>query len=203
MKKLAVSKAWIYAGLIVAGGIGVAKVVSRPLIKRGGRLLLVGDSLSVGLAAPLKALAIESGVDWGYTGETGTRIDQWASGYAQGAKLSVMLASFRPTLTLISLGTNDEALKKYNPNTDVLAKQKPSILALLEKIRAAGSDVAWIGPPALDFQIPEFRAWLKSEMGNRHWFPSDKYDIPRQPDRIHPTVKGYAGWSGLIWQWIQ
>jgi lysophospholipase L1-like esterase len=202
MKHLTVTKAWIYAGLIVAGGIGVAKVVSRPLIKRGGRLLLVGDSLSVGLAAPLKALALESGVDWRYVGETGTRIDQWASG-VQGAKLDALLASFHPTLVLISLGTNDEALKKYNASTDVLAKQKPYVQKLLEKIRASGAEAAWIGPPTLDFQIPEFRAWLKAEIGQRHWFPSDKYDIPRQPDRIHPTIKGYAGWSGLIWQWIQ
>jgi lysophospholipase L1-like esterase len=204
MKKgFTVTKAWIYAGLIVAGGIGVAKVVARPLIKRGGRLLLVGDSLSVGLAPPLKALAVEAGVDWAYVGETGTRIDQWAGNSAQGGKLNALLASFQPTLVLVCLGTNDEALKKYNASTDVLAKQRPYVEQLLEKIRAAGADVAWIGPPTLAFQIPEFRAWLKAKMGGRHWFPSDKYDIPRQPDGIHATVKGYAGWSGLIWQWIQ
>lgn len=203
MSRLTVTKAWIYAGLIVASGVGVATLVSRPLIKRGGRLLLIGDSLSVGLSPPIKSLALEGGVDFGFVGETGTRIDQWAGSTAQGAKLDAMLASFKPTLVLISLGTNDEALKKYNASVDVLAKQKPYIERLIAKIQAAGAEVAWIGPPALSFQIQEFRDWIRARVGSRHYFSSEKYDIPRSMDGIHPTVKGYAGWSGLIWQWIR
>ena len=203
MKIPSITKAWIYGGIIVGAGIGIARILERgALVKRGGRLMLVGDSLSVGLAPPLKAVAVESGVSFVHVGETGTRIDQWSSNSTvQGIKLNQTLASFAPTLILVSLGTNDEYLKKYG-TADVLAKQKPYIDALMVKLKATGAEVAWIGPPTNAYQSPELRAYLASVVGKSRYFPSEKYTLPRQQDGLHPTVAGYAGWTGLIWQWV-
>jgi lysophospholipase L1-like esterase len=200
-RNVSTTKAWIYAGLIVASGVGVARIITHPLIRRGGKLLLVGDSMTVGLNAPLRALASDAGVAFGWVGEQGTRIDQWASNSTtQGNLLNKALAE-KPSLVLVCLGTNDEALKKYG-TADVLAKQRPAIDALEQKIRASGADLVWICPPTNAFMDRPLRDYLKSLVGSRRWFPSDKYAIPRQPDALHPTVKGYAGWAGLIWQHI-
>lgn len=201
MKQVSVTKAWIYAGLLVAGGVGVARIIMQPLIRRGNRLLLVGDSMTVGLNAPLRALATDAGVSFGWVGETGTRIDQWASNTStQGNLLNKALAE-KPDVVLVCLGTNDEALKKYG-TTDVLTKQRPAIDTLVQKIRASGAELVWICPPTNSFMDRPLRDYLKSVAGSRRWFQSENYDIPRQPDGLHPTVKGYAGWSGLIWQYI-
>jgi lysophospholipase L1-like esterase len=43
---------------------------------------------------------------------------------------------------------------------------------------------------------------LKAEIPSRDYFPSDQLAIPRGPDGIHPTARGYAGWAGAIWQWL-
>lgn len=199
MKRM--NKAWVYAGLLVASGVGVARILTRPLIRRGEKLLLVGDSMSVGLNAPLRALAAEGGVSFGWVGETGTRIDQWASNStSQGILLNKALAE-RPNLVLVCLGTNDEALSKYG-TADVLGKQRPAIDALMAKLKGSGAEVVWIDPPTNAFMSRPLRDYLKNLVGSRHWFASERYDIPRQPDGLHPTVKGYAGWAGLIWQYI-
>ena len=34
------------------------------------------------------------------------------------------------------------------------------------------------------------------------YFHSEKLEIPRGPDGIHSTPRGYAGWAGAIWRWL-
>ncbi len=34
------------------------------------------------------------------------------------------------------------------------------------------------------------------------YFHSEKLEMPRGPDNLHPTARGYAGWAGAIWHWL-
>lgn len=189
-------KRWLYAGLLVtAAGVGLVRIFRGPKIKAGERLLLVGDSLAVGLTPPMRALAGEGHVSFDSLALSGSRIDQWAA----SNKLTEKLRTFRPNVVLVSLGTNDA----YGTGTEALRRAASSLEVLLAKIRAGGAEVAWIGPPSLP-KAPNSKvlAMLKTSIESSHYFPSEAYAIPRAPDGIHPTLKGYAGWAGAIWRWL-
>ncbi len=191
---------WVYAGLAVAGGVGLVKLLHRgPRVVSGQtRLLVVGDSLAVGLSPFLKCLATEQRVPFMATAKVGTRIDQWA----QSSTLDAALASFQPTLALVSLGTNDSYMMGAPA-----ARQKPWLDRLLGKLTAAGAEVAWIGPPTLPklstgTPDPALVGMLEATIPSSHWFASNTLAIPRGPDTLHPTARGYAGWAGAVWHWL-
>jgi len=185
-------KRWVLGGLLAAAGVGViAAVTARPKIREASRVLLIGDSLAKGLDVHMRSLAKEEGVAYLGQGVSGSRLDQWA----KNKWLDEALASFQPTLVLVSLGTNDEYL---GPNA--AATQAPYLRALLQKLEATGADVVWIGVPTLPVRGGGVADLVEHEAP--HHFPSRDYRIPRGPDQLHPTAAGYAGWAGAIWRWL-
>lgn len=193
----------LWAGLVIAGSVAWAKIASgsRPRITPGRtRLMLVGDSMAVGLTPPLRQLAAQADVPFRSLAEVGTKIDQWAGRHA----LAEALATFEPTLTVVVLGTNDAYLQG-----DAAERQRAPLRRLLEQLRAAGSEVVWVTPPTLPTQGPYphrrdngLRRLLAEEVPESHTFPSERHLIPRAPDRLHPTVRGAAAWAGLIWRFL-
>lgn len=194
---MSVDRRWVYAGLVVAAaGVGLAKLMPRgPRVKPGEtRLMLVGDSLAVGMAPHFAYLAKKQQVPFDALAKESTRIDQWAGSQV----LAEHVASFKPTLVLVSLGTNDAYMVG-----DVAAKQRPALAGLIAKLTAGGAELAWIGPP----QLPKkpnagLLALLRSAFPSDHYFASETLPIPRGPDSLHPTARGYAGWAGAVWQWL-
>lgn len=191
------SKQWLYAGLALVAGVGVVRLMSGPRIKRGLRVLLVGDSLAVGTAPHYAALAKEAGVDFKSIAIVGTRIDQWAT----SADLAKAIKDFNPGLVLVSLGTNDAFMRG-----DVIPKQHAALEKLLTVL--ADRDIVWIGPPTLpNPPTPGMITMIQDAAGNAlspryHYFHSERLSIPRGPDKIHPIVRGYAGWAGAVWHWL-
>jgi lysophospholipase L1-like esterase len=186
----------LYGGLLVAlAGVGLARALRGPRITAGeSKILLIGDSLAVGLAPQLKALADEGRVEFASRAIEGTRIDQWA----KSERLKDKLRSFRPDLVLVSLGTNDAYATGIKPE-----QQRVALDALVARLREAGAQVVWIGPPALRSPPnPQMLRMIREAVPSSHYFPSETLDIPRAPDGLHPTLRGYAGWAGSIWQWL-
>lgn len=190
------NRRWIYVSLGLAAGYGLVRLMFGPRIKPGEtRLLLVGDSLAVGLAPYLKDLAAAERIQFSSLATVGTRIDQWSD----NAALRERLQSFRPTVVLVSLGTNDE----YMGGKDVVERQQAHLVRLVGLLMTAQPEhILWIGPPALPKPTNGIVPMLKEQIPGRDYFPSDQLTIPRGPDRIHPTARGYAGWAGAIWQWL-
>jgi hypothetical protein len=189
------NRRWIYAGLALAAGYGMVRLIAPRRLHPGKtRLLLIGDSLAVGMAPPFRELATGNRIAFEAVGKTGTRIDQWADSVGLGETLG----SFRPSLTLISLGTNDE----YLTGSDAVSRQREKTRLLIARIKTAGSDYVWIGPPTLPKPTNGIVAMLRDEIPSSHYYPSDALTIPRGGDGIHPTARGYAGWAGAIWQWL-
>jgi lysophospholipase L1-like esterase len=199
-------KRWLYAGLLLMAGVGVIKLSTGPRLRPGLRVLLIGDSLAVGMAPHFQALAKEAKVQFQSLALQGTRIDQWA----QSAKLKEKLQTFRPELVLISLGTNDEYL-----TGDAVARQRPYLEQLLNLFQQYTLDgeyhvgpewVVWIGPPTLPKATNGIVGMIRDAAGGLltrfYYYPSDRLQIPRGPDKIHPTARGYAGWAGAIWHWL-
>ena len=183
---------WILGGLLVATGVGLAAIATRrPKIGENSRVLLFGDSMAVGLDQHMRQLAAEAGVPYTGKGIVGTRLDQWDD----SAWLDQTLASFQPTLILVSLGTNDEATAP-----GAIDRQAPHLAALLEKLDRTGAAVVWIGPPHLPFPRQGVSDMIRENVP--FYFESENLDIPRGPDNLHPNAAGYAGWAGAIWQWL-
>lgn len=191
---IAATRLFVYAGILTLGvGTAVAALSGPPKMRAGMKVFLVGDSLAVGLSRPLSALAADHKVQFESMTVSGTRIDQWVN----NAALFSRLQQFKPDLILVSLGTNDE----YVQPLDTKAHQQ-HLQTLLTKLRAF-APVAWIGPPKLpktntNGAIPLLIENVPSSM----YYPSQKLEIPRAPDKLHPTTGGYAGWAAKIWSWI-
>lgn len=190
---LAATRLFVYAGLATAGAAAAYVALSGPpKIVRGSRVFLIGDSLAVGLSRPLKQLADDHGVAFDSMAVQGTRIDQWANNQGMYDRL----LTFHPTHILVSLGTNDEYMQ-----LDAGARQAPSLQVLLSRLRALGH-VLWIGPPKLPKPASNGAIPLILEnVPSSHYFPSQRLEIPRAGDKLHPTTAGYAGWAGQIWKW--
>lgn len=212
------TRAWIYVGLVAsATTLGLVSLLGAPTLRPGDRLLLIGDSLAVGLTAPLGALASEYGVPFQALATVGTRIDQWA----QSDALTQALETFQPTVVLISLGTND-AYMMGTPSQDIGQRQAPFMEALLQKIESYTHQadygmgpraIVWISPPTLPpaaASLPSVMRLIESEhqiafpkiKPRVAFFPTQSLTLPRGPDGIHPVARGYAAWAGALWQWL-
>jgi lysophospholipase L1-like esterase len=193
------NRAWILVGAALATVGAVAYVLRprHPKLTEDSRILLVGDSMAVGLAPQLRAMAEEAGLPFVSLAVQGTTISDWAGlrPTQHHEALAATLDSFRPTLTLVVLGTNDEYLSPAS-----LEAERDDLYALLDQLAEYG-EVAWVGVPALPKPEGNGAVELIAET-DVPYFPSDLLDIPRAPDALHPTVAGYGSWAGMIWSWL-
>lgn len=158
-----------------------------PFVGPGDRVLLIGDSLGVGLSKPMAALAAASGNAFQGSGPvTGTRIDQW-----DGKLLDPELA-FGPTVAVISLGTND--MKMLDP----VKSQSGHVASLIQKLRDAGARVAWVLPPPMPFPDKGVREMIAAA-GPDLVVHAEVLDLPRAGDQIHMTPQGYQQFADAVW----
>lgn len=170
----------------------------RPLFYPGSKVLLVGDSLAQGLGPVLARAAKNDQVAFSSLALQSTRIPYWSRSEQLAAKLS----EYRPTLVLISLGTNDAGLA--NPETEMAE------LDLLIRNASRGGDavVGWIYPPDLPTlpRVAMVRAMLDASKAATETsmlrFDSTKLKIPRIQDQVHPTESGYKLWGDAIWAFL-
>lgn len=189
-------RTWLYAGLIVAG-VSAYLLTRGPRVRRGESLFLFGDSLAEGLTPPLAALAKDGGVVFSSATKVGSTVREWMTpGGTLNAKLLAGLAK-RPTVTLCSLGTNDEYL-----SAEAARAELPMLTSLVELVRSS-SELGWIGPPTLPRPGNGISNAILERVSKSHYFDSKRYSIPRAGDGLHPTIKGYSGWAGQIWLWVQ
>jgi len=159
-----------------------------------GKVLLVGDSLAVGLDSHFAML----GVPHDKAAVIGTTVQYWASGQGNAALKRALVE--KPDLVLVSLSANDAFVPKVG-NGDIAVRETKS---LLQQFKDAGAKVAWIGPPSLP---PEYngrkpdprvilgiRETVLADPSNR-WLDATGLNIPRAADLLHPTAAGYHLWA--------
>lgn len=153
-----------------------------------GRVRVIGDSLGVGLAPPLRKLL--GSVEGAAIG--GTRIDSWVE---LGKRKNI---GGNAPVVLVSLGTNDIA------SGVTAAALHDFVPRLVHQIRMGNSRVGWIGPPTLPQNGAAFRAALALELqaAKVPLFDSAAIAFERSPDRIHATSAGYATWAAAVAAWL-
>jgi len=149
---------------------------SKPATPR--RVALIGDSYTVGLGPELAKLI----PDFRYEGFVGTRTDQWASHAQACGHCGDWLAAFKPSVVLVSLGTNDGA----SPNP-------ANYQAIVRTIHGIGARVVWIEPPTA-VKVPAVRAVIASLGVPTVPAPT----LPMASDGLHP--KSYSSWAAEIVQ---
>lgn len=183
---------WVYGGLGVAAGIGRAERLGRrrPRLAPGTRLMLLGGRFAEGLAPPLRALARDQRVGFDVVlpphGPKPPRTEELAA----RPELVSRLLTFKPTLVAV-------ALDVAAPDMVGKARQAAALKALLGAIGRTGAESVWIGPPSV---LSGVRA--RGEPSRRYFPTATALTLPRGPDGLQPTVAGYAGWAGAIWQWL-
>jgi len=169
------------------GAFGLVSLFSRtaaaaPLVGSGRRrVALIGDSYAVGLGPELAKLLGDGFQFEGHVGEnTSARV---------AAGLPNWLPGFQPDLVLVSLGVNDGC----GPNA-------ANYQAILQALRALGTNVVWIEPPANVYggstaacqNVPAVRDVIRS-LGVQTIATA----IQPGADGLHPS---YAPWAAEIAQ---
>lgn len=185
---------WLLGGVLLASGFGFVRAMTyRPKLDADSRLLVIGDSMAQGMLPHFRVFASEMRIPFMGGGIPGTRVDQWDNSEWLKAKL----VEFKPTHVLVVLETND-AVSQLDPEV-----VKTSAIRLVTRIESAGAHAIWIGapelPPSLKVNIQTLEA-IRSAAP--YYFDSTECSIPRAPDNLHPSVKGYTGWAGAIWNWL-
>lgn len=149
-------------------------------------VVLFGDSLAVGLRPPMARLAAASSTPFHADVRGGTNAGQWLGmHWAEN-----LLRKHRPTLALISLGTNDN----YIPGRGEVFAERAR--ALTELCTRYGARAVWLVPPVMPRGSPATLAGIVSTGALRIDAPAG---LPRAGDRIHSTPAGYEQWARAAW----
>jgi lysophospholipase L1-like esterase len=187
------------------------------------RVLVIGDSLAVGVQPLLRRALEQRGVQ-AFSGISvgGTNILQWSdNNYEEGRAMEAALANFRPTLVLISLGTNDEASRGYKDwrgrdwdardlaanrvgPTASIAKQRAKAIARLARKLSVTKSI-WLGPPASPASIwpmdRAFRELIANTWAGRY-FNTEAVAPAKAGDGIHFTGGGNQVWADAIMAYL-
>lgn len=209
-----------------SGSAGAEQVLRKhqPIDMRGQRVLLMGDSLGVGVGPLLeKELRAQGIADFKNISVGGKNIDQFSDNrHPEGRSLEAALAEYKPTVVFISLGTNDESIRRIKggdpryftpenyaknlvgPNFRVAKQRAKAIERLAGKL--SGTKSIWIGPPASDPSLwpmdREFRDLLARTWGE-NYFNTEAVAPPKCGDKIHFSGTGYRLWASSIANWVK
>ena len=138
-----------------------------------------------------RALAKTYRYDVHVSARGGTRIDQWVRW------LPEELLLHKPTILLVSLGTND--MSYYGG-----VRQHPELVdRIVQQAEQAHARLIWIGPPSFTPGRLQYDAEIRSILSQRITllFDSAALPIEHAPDGVHSTPQGYRLWMDAVWAW--
>lgn len=160
----------------------------------GTRVLLIGDSLAVGLDPRLAKHARACSTPYAAVVKGGTGVLHWRPQMAE------LLATHQPDVVLISLGGNDYWRMEGHP-TQGGAAVRQAIPELVEEIRQSGATPLWIrwlipipDRPGVD------AAWRGTGIA---YYDTEPLNLPRPTgDPYHPTGAGFDRLAEGLWPWM-
>lgn len=184
---------WLAVAAVLASDsdpAGAAKLAQRARDSLPRRVVLVGDSLAVGLARPLAAELKAQGIELRTCAKGGANAGQFTEPGGFGTLgLAELLSTFKPELVLASLGTNDTA-----PGSSVRAKLPARFALLRERVSAGGARLIFLEPPPLPWSRVPIHQAAQAAPASVLLAPA----IAQEPDHIHATPAGYAAWAKHI-----
>lgn len=171
---------------------GIPDSFSRARCMPGARLLLIGDSLAVGMKSEFERLALANGYVPFVHAVVGTNTHMWVGWFKK------VVEDDRPDLVFVSLGTNDTGFPEAT-----IRDRRGDYSEIVKVGSDAGARVLWIGLPKLtNKKLCPHADLVKELIANSvtDYFESDKLNFP-QPDGIHTSPQGYILWMDAVWEW--
>lgn len=159
-------------------------------VPAGEKIMLLGDSLALGMASQFKTNAEYSGYIPVTLAVVGSRSDQWVK------RLGADLKRWKPSFVIISLGTNDSVGPHW------MERHGPSHRDLVKILEEEGVDYVWLGPPMLPVGAKgrdAVIASIREATGPDHFYDSSEVTGNRAKDGIHFNHAGYSDWIDLVW----
>ena len=162
------------------------------MVTPGATVMLVGDSLAVGMEPKFISLARKGGyVPVSHT-VNGTSIFQWMKWIKSD------LEKNRPELVVVSLGTNDAIIyDRVRQHTGLYGE-------FVKIVEESGAVLVWLGPPDISPKriphITDERVLIRKYAP--HYFESEAIEKPLGGDGIHSSPTGYNRWMGAAWDWM-
>jgi lysophospholipase L1-like esterase len=197
---------WLFMG--VFGGWVVATVLSgvaaAGLNLRDKRVLLIGSSSAVGIGSRLEKMLQGHGIAaFKNIGVSGTHLSQWSDNdYEVGRALESALLEYRPDVVFIFVGTNDESLRRSNPNRDIAALRGAAVARLHRKLSNTRS--LFIG-------LPQHHLWpmdqgfrnLLARTWGADYFNTEAIAPEKSSDGIHLSSAGYQTVITGLDRWLR
>lgn len=161
----------------------------RRILDPGESVLLLGDSIGVGLEKPLRHLLETYGSHFDSMVEVGTSAGSWAP--------RVSDADGGYDVILLSLGSNDIA------SGVVVPSESQKLDELLSHLRSRGAKTYWIVPPSFREEgLTNVQQDFTDLMGQKGLFPlpiqGPQQDVSKDPMRLHLTPQGYQAYAAQI-----
>ncbi len=162
-----------------------------PPMPEGTTVLHVGDSFAGALGIPLNKRFKEAGITGVLKYRTASFIVEWA----HQTDLDDYLSRYQPDLVLVTLGANELGIEEPE-------RRIPAIRKIVEKI--GDRPCVWVGAPLWSddnnglMDIVRDNAAPCRFMDSTALFP----DMPRTPDKIHPTMQAREDWATKVAQWL-
>ena len=181
--------------IILLGGAVVPSSVPASRSLTCQTVLVVGDSLAVGMGSEFFKLVANDHGNAILAGIVGTTTCQWRG------KVLPLVEHHHPSLVLISLGTNDAAILAQDPTW--LSRNESCYDDVQNEAMSHGSKVIWILPPRLPSKLEASRSKVVQQINriNSSNYDLHHIEVTRASDGIHTTPQGYATWATAVWTW--
>jgi len=156
-------------------------------IQKGTRVLMFGDSMvQSGLGFHLEKYVVARGGKFIPATKANATTLMWAN----GRELQDLLDRVRPDVVIIALASNE----LFVPNPRARTRDVRKIVE-----RIGSRPCVWIGPAPW---LPEkgILGVVRESSTPCRYFESSGVVMERQPDGIHPTLRGGKTWADAVWR---
>lgn len=164
-----------------------------PIVPQSESILLIGDSLAVGMSSGFERVAKDAGYVPRVHAISGTNTRQWIP------LLSRDILDLKPKLVVASLGTNDAVAYPT-----WLEKNSDMYTGLVNVADTAGVPLVWIAPPPSSSpkiqSVKEVCEYI--EATGVEYFDTSSLEIQKADDQIHFTPLGYSKTIDSVWLWM-
>ena len=159
-------------------------------LPKGTRVLQIGDSFAAALGGELSRLFKDAGLRSTLEYKTASYIPNWS----YEGDVPKFVANYRPDLVLITLGANELEIPKPEERIKPIKHLVGSL---------AGRPCVWIAPPLWKPDTGLLKV-IRENIAPCRYLDSNAlvHDLPRGPDKIHPSTQGRQIWAKVVFDWL-